>query len=296
MGETVWPVKSKEGRNELYAQIAKLPPLYRLFGEIAVATGWRTTDICRLRFDDIKNGKAKIVIAKQTKAAGTRAMMAFVRNIFDQRLETARANADHQQVAALTWYQGRDLVAGKKGGKPKWVPRMNLFMAKLLEEQPELQTSLDLARGTADDKVDTKKLTPEILAQIKRLKERDSANQWVFAKQFTRTRNRGSLEDGPISRQSIWKVFKKIGEILDAKGFLSGAFSAYSLRKTVAYARYQNVNKTGRNGLEEARKFLGHSNAETTLKYLMIGEEENEVAQEEHIRDEGFEHYFAQAA
>lgn len=261
----VYPVKSKSGRALVRDTAHKSGGWVSLFHDITAATGWRTNDVCHLIFDDIDfdTGYASIVVRKQTAAARTRAYMKAVKGVIADRMRTTDSDAEFRRLTTI------DPIA---------------FTDEMTAEE---LLRVEKARANAKVKRDRKRLPAHVLTRIKALQERDNANQWVFAKQFTESRNSGSLADGPISRQSVWKAFKKIGAVLKAAGVEVVRFSAYSLRKSMLYALYEAVKEKGGDGKAAARDFVGHSDIKVTEAYLALDQDETDEAQQLLFASEG---------
>lgn len=269
----VWPVKKAEDCATMQQIANKIGGWVALFHDISMGTGWRTGDVCALRFDDIDfdTGFVTISVAKQTKAAKTKAFMNVVRQAIENRRALADDNAEFRRLTLI---------------KPvDFIPELTAEELKAAEK----------ARANAKGKESVVALRPDIVERIKALQERDSANQWVFAKQFTESRNSGSLADGHISRQSVWKRFRQIGAKLKEAGVKIPRFSAYSLRKAFAYAIKRVADAAGRNGTAEACDALGHSSIAMTRKYLMLDIDEMIERQRRLWAAQGYAEYAAAA-
>ncbi|EPY9681305.1 tyrosine-type recombinase/integrase, partial [Klebsiella pneumoniae] len=73
---TMTPVYDRDEQRKLRERIQQTQPDWvLLWWDIATVTGWRTSDVCNLRYSCInwETGTATIVVAKQTKAAEARA-------------------------------------------------------------------------------------------------------------------------------------------------------------------------------------------------------------------------------
>ncbi|MCS3605046.1 integrase [Buttiauxella sp. BIGb0471] len=265
----VAPVKSLEDCAKLRRICAKIGGWVHLFHEISLETGWRTSDVCRLRFDNInfKTGKTSITVAKQTRAAQTKAFRTLARKFIAPRLD----------APDLTIFEYRRLTTLKTEAEFKTVLTDTEFA--LCQE----------AASKAKVKPDSKTLSANTVKMIERLREKDSGEEYVFARQFTEARNRKDL-DGHISRQAVWKRFKQIGEMLENDGvtFTPGyGFSAYSLRKTYIYRVYANAKAKGKDGLSTARDAVGHSDIAVTKRYVMLDYDEAQEISAELFKQTG---------
>lgn len=253
---TMTPVYERDEQRKLRERIQQTQPEWLLlWWDIATVTGWRTADVCNLRYSCInwETGKATIVVAKQTKAAEARATRKGIEIVRQQRKDAARLAADH--IAYMKWDSVTcdELAAG-----------MNI-------DEQEIVFSLV---NRADVKHDTKQLPPGI---IKRLRERQERNLIDDDLVFSRSQiesNRCRTQDGSITRQTIWRKLKGVmtwfTRVVNARLRLS----AYSSRKIFAF----NVMEAGGDqGLLVASEMLGHSNPAITRTYLQLASKASEI-------------------
>ncbi|MBD8152255.1 tyrosine-type recombinase/integrase [Pantoea agglomerans] len=247
---TMTPVYDRDEQRKLRERIQQTQPEWvLLWWDIATLTGWRTADVCRLRYSCInwQTGQATIVVAKQTKAAEARATRKGIEIVRQQRKDAARLAADH--IAYMKW----DSVSCDE------------LAADMTAEEQVIVFGL-VAR--AEVKHDTKQLPPGI---IKRLRERQERNfiddDLVFSRSQIESNRCQSLE-GSVSRQTIWRrlhgVMQWFTRIVNAKLRLS----AYSSRKIAAF---NLMSAGGEQGLLVASEMLGHSNPAITRTYLQLG-------------------------
>lgn len=253
----VQPIKDAAGWQALEDQAHKAGGWVALFHDIAVATGWRTGDICGLRFDEIDfdEGRASITVDKQTKAARTRAFLRGVKTAISARL----LDASDQEFRRLTLVKPADFVP---------------------ELTPGERAACEEMASKAKAKTDSKLLPPDVIDRIRALREQDTGNEWVFARQFTDGRNSKGM-DGHVTRQAAWKAFKKLGAALKEAGVRVKKFSVYSTRKIAAYMIMTMANAAGKDGKAAARDFLGHKDITTTEHYLCLDQEEADATQRE---------------
>lgn len=101
---TMTPVYDREEQRKLRERIQQTQPEWvLLWWDIATVTGWRTADVCNLRYSCInwQTGQATIVVAKQTKAAEARATRKGIEIVRQQRKDATRLAADH--IAYMKW-------------------------------------------------------------------------------------------------------------------------------------------------------------------------------------------------
>ncbi|MBC0852585.1 tyrosine-type recombinase/integrase [Pantoea stewartii] len=247
---TMTPVYDRDEQRKLRERIQQTQPEWMLlWWDISVCTGWRTSDVCALRYSCInwETGQATIVVAKQTKAAEARATRKGIEIVRQQRKDAARIAADH--IAYMKW----DSVTCDE------------LAADMTAEEQAIVFELV---SRADVKHDTKQLPPGI---IKRLRTRLDSNfvddDLVFSRSQIESNRCHSLE-GSVTRQTIWKklhsVMQWFSRFVNAKLRLS----AYSSRKIAAF---NIMSAGGEQGLLIASEMLGHSNPAITRTYLQLG-------------------------
>lgn len=247
---TMQPVYDRDEQRKLREHIQQTQPDWvLLWWDISVITGWRTSDVCNLRYSCVnwETGQCTIVVAKQTKAAEARAIRKGIEIVRKQRKDTARIAADHQ--AYMKWDSATcdELAADMTDAEQAIV--------------------FDLV-SRAEVKHDTKQLPPGV---IKRLRERLERNlvddDLVFSRSQIESNRCQSLE-GSISRQAIWK--KLYGVVQWFTRFINARLrlSAYSTRKIAAF---NVMSAGGEQGLLIASELLGHSNPSITRTYLQLG-------------------------
>lgn len=247
---TMTPVYDHDEQIKLRERIQQTQPEWvLLWWDIATVTGWRTADVCNLRYSCInwETGQATIVVSKQTKAAEARATRKGIEIVRRQRKETARIEADH--IAYMKW----DSISCDE------------LAADMTDEEQEIVFGLV---SRAEIKHDTKQLPEGV---IKRLRERQEHNlvedDLVFSRSQIESNRCQSLE-GSVSRQTIWRklhdVMQWFTRFINSKLRLS----AYSSRKIAAF---NLMSAGGEQGLLVASEMLGHSNPAITRTYLQLG-------------------------
>ena len=250
------PVYARDEQIKLRERIQQTQPEWvLLWWDISVVTGWRTSDVCNLRYSCINwdTGMVTITVAKQTKAAEARATRKAVEQVRLTRKDAARLSGDH--VGYMYWDSATvDEIAA----------------SMTVEEQ---QTAFDLV-NRADIKRDTKQLPPGIL---KRLRDRQEHNVVDDDLVFSRSQidsNRVQSLDGAVSRQTIWKRLSIVCAWFMKNVNAKLRLSAYSTRKTAAY---NVMRRGGEQGLLIASEMLGHSNPAVTRTYLQLSSQAGEI-------------------
>lgn len=257
---TAAPIQSAPGRSNtkspisepdqatIRAYIEQNEPAWLLaFYDLSLETGWRTADVANLRYDCIQweSSSATIVVAKQTKAAQARALAKGLKEIRQSRQSAALAAGD--AVAYMKWGAAtRDELAA--AASPAELDRLQSLVS------------------TAPRKVDTKRLSPDLL---RRLKEMEQAAFWQDGFCFSRaltSSNRCRMESGhAITRSTMWQRMRNViqccAELLTVA---SQRYSCYSLRKSFACALY---NAAGRS-VAAVMKAMGHSSESMSLRYM----------------------------
>ncbi|MEY8773399.1 hypothetical protein AB6T85_23630 [Erwinia sp. ACCC 02193] len=281
----VRPVKAAADRAKVRQHIADNGPAWLLlFHDIALQTGWRTADICRLDRDafNFTDGSVSITIAKQTKAAGTRAFMAAVRKELATMKDVALAANDLAEFVRLNKLAivapacpGEDETLGARVAREETEATIGAIIGA-----DALARAVDARRRAmaAGRKTDTKLLHPATLAQIKRMLATHT-QPWLFSGRVTGS-NRNKTASGHVTRQSVWRALDRLRDsdkTLRSIGVNCAKFSAYSLRKSFAYSEFDRAEAAGKDGLAAARDSLGHSDSRITEAYLCRDEEEQEA-------------------
>ena len=199
---------SEPDQMTIRAHIEQHQPAWLLaFYDLSLETGWRTNDAASLRYDciDWDAGTVTITVAKQTKAAQARALAKGLKEIREAR-----------QAAAL--------AASDAAGFMRWsvATRDELAAAASPAELDRLQTLV----ASAPRKVDTKRLSPDLLRRLKVMRDQNFFDDFIFSRALTSS-NRCRMESGhAITRSTMWArmraVFRACAEQIAAK------LSAYS--------------------------------------------------------------------
>lgn len=250
------PVYERDEQIKLRERIQQTQPDWvLLWWDISVVTGWRTADVCNLRYSSIdwETGKATITVAKQTKAAEARATRKGVEIVRKSRKDAARLAGDH--VGYMQWDSATaDEIASHMTAQ-------------------EQEMCFELV-SRADVKRDTKQLPPGIL---KRLRDRQERNLIEDGLVFSRSQiesNRCACLDGCVTRQTIWKRLSSVCTWFMRHVNTKLRLSAYSTRKIAAF---NMMRRGGEQGLLIASEMLGHSNPAVTRTYLQLGSQAGEM-------------------
>lgn len=229
------------------AYIEQHEPAWLLaFYDLSLETGWRTNDCASLRYEaiDWDSGEITICVAKQTKAAQARALAKGLKEIRESR-----------QAAAL--------AASDAAGFMRWsvATRDELAAAASPAELDRLQTLV----ASAPRKVDTKRLSPDLLRRLAAMK--DAAfwqDGFVFSRALTAS-NRSRMESGhAITRSTMWARMRGVFRACAEQIANAAKLSAYSLRKSFAVALYRAAG----NSVAAVMRALGHASESVSLRYM----------------------------
>jgi integrase len=243
---------SEPDQKTIRAYIEQHQPAWLLaFYDVSLETGWRTNDCASLRYDaiDWDAGTVTITVAKQTKAAQARALAKGLKEIREAR-----------QAAAL--------AASDAAGFMRWsvATRDELAAAASPAELDRLQTLV----ASAPRKVDTKRLSPDLLRRLAAMK--DAAfwqDGFVFSRALTAS-NRSRMESGhAITRSTMWARMRGVFRACAEQIANAAKLSAYSLRKSFAVALY---NAAGRS-VAAVMRAMGHSSEAMSLRYMGLDDE-----------------------
>lgn len=250
------PVYERDEQIKLRERIQKTQPEWvLLWWDISVVTGWRTADVCNLRYSciDWETGKATITVAKQTKAAEARATRKGVELVRKARKDACRLSGDH--VGYMQWDSATaDEIA-----------------AHMTAEEQEACFELV---SRADVKRDTKQLPPGILRRLRERQERNLIDDDLVFSRSQIESNRCASLDGPITRQSVWRRLHTVCTWFMRHVNAKLRLSAYSTRKIAAF---NMMRRGGEQGLLIASEMLGHSNPAVTRTYLQLGSQAGEL-------------------
>ncbi len=222
------------------------PEWLGVFVQCSLETGGRTADIASLRYEnvDFETGQLTYTVSKQTKAAQARALAKGLKEIRESRMNACLAAGD--AVAYMQWGAAtRDELAA--AASPAELDRLQTLVA------------------SAPRKVDTKRLSPDLLRRLKVMRDQNFFDDFIFSRALTSS-NRCRMESGHhITRSTMWArmraVFRACAEQIAAK---LSAYSAYSLRKSFAVALYRAAN----NSVAAVMRAMGHSSEAMSLRYM----------------------------
>ena len=238
---------SEPDQGTIRAYIAANQPAWLLaFYDLSLETGWRTADAANLRYEaiDWETASVTIQVSKQSKAAQARALAKGLKEIREARQAAALSAGD--AVAYMQWGAAtRDELAA--AACPAELDRLASLVA------------------SAPRKVDTKRLSPDLLA---RLKGMEAAAFWgdgyVFSRALSAS-NSARLDSGkPLSRQTVWARFKGVFAACAEQIANAAKLSAYSLRKSFSVALYRAAG----NSVAAVMRAMGHSSEAMSLRYM----------------------------
>lgn len=243
---------SEPDQATIRAYIEQHEPAWLLaFYDLSLETGWRTADCANLRFEsvDFDASSVTITVAKQTKAAQARALAKGLKEIREARQAAALSAGD--AVAYMQWGAAtRDELAAD--ATPDELDRLATLVA------------------TAPRKVDTKRLSPDLLRRLAAMK--DAAfwqDGFVFSRAMTAS-NRSRMESGhAITRSTMWARMRGVFRACAEQIANAAKLSAYSLRKSFAVALY---NAAGRS-VAAVMRAMGHSSEAMSLRYMGLDDE-----------------------
>lgn len=231
---------------------ANCPEWLGVYYELGIQTAQRTADLANLRWENVVWADSMIVlqVSKQTRSAQARAYSKGLKEIREARQDAALASGD-----------GTEFM--------KWAKATR-------EELEDAATDAEIVRcqhlvSTAKRKIAQCKITPELLARLKAMKE---AAFWddgfIFSRALT-TSNSTRLDSGkPITRQTFWARFKGVFAACAAQIATAVCkLSAYSLRKTAC----RNVYERSGHNIAAVMRLTGHASQEMALRYLGVEDE-----------------------
>ncbi|WP_312354441.1 tyrosine-type recombinase/integrase [Pantoea vagans] len=241
-------------------------PWLRAWYILSLETGWRTADVCRLTWNDIDldTGTATIVVAKQTKAAQSRAARAVVLRYIEQ----------DKQAAIM------------RGDIPAWQRLTRIAPDQYVQASPDgdMLAEVQQAANDAPPKIDRKQLSPQLVAELQRMKQ-GSPFEFVFDRRIIGSNRAAGIRPGEnehVSRQAVWRlmrdVFMTALQVVPVvtKVVRAGRellvrvmrYSAYSSRKT---SLSLVATGAGKIDLAAAAAFIGHVDTKVTERYVLPG-------------------------
>lgn len=249
---TKTPIYSRIEQDKVLDRIeSTLGDTYSLFWRVSVATGARTSDVCRMAFDDVdlNTGYWTYTVSKQSKSAEARAYNKVLK-VWKERLKRAAMLDNNQKL-----YMQIDMTEFK-----------NIIEFVPVEDSGQLEIDLTQAVNNAPVKRDCKKLPAKVIEIIRQRKEKNHHDNYVFSRSLTNS-NRSLNQDGHITRQVVWKSLKAVFTWFKSTVNAALKLSTYSSRKIFAFRMLKGV--TGKeNNIIETMQAFGHSSIQMTLKYL----------------------------
>lgn len=244
-------------------------PFIRLFWQISVCTGWRTNDVAALNWESVNldTGEITIIVAKQSKAAASRAARAVV-----------MANiAEARELAAMAGDISRWQSLGKLS------PEQYLDTLEPAARE-ELIQQLTAAAADAKPKIDRKTLPATLLAALREWRAGNPFD-YVFARQLmpgNRARGIREGENEHASRQFFWRAMREVftaalSMVPEIRKVVRAGrellvkvmrYSAYSSRKT---SLSLIASAAGGLDLAAAAAHVGHADTKVTERYVLPG-------------------------
>lgn len=237
---------SEPDQATIRAYIEQHQPAWLLaFYDLSLETGWRTADAANLRYEaiDWETASVTIQVSKQSKAAQARALAKGLREIRESRMNAC-------------------LVASDAAGFMRWsvATRDELAAAASPAELDRLQTLV----ASAPRKVDTKRLSPDLLRRLKVMRDQNFFDDFIFSRALTSS-NRCRMESGhAITRSTMWARMRAVFRACAEQIANAPKLSCYSLRKSFAVALY---NAAGRS-VAAVMRAMGHSSEAMSLRYM----------------------------
>lgn len=219
--------------------------------DLSLETGWRTADCANLRFDCInwEDRTVTIEVSKQTKSAQARAYGKGLREIQEARKSAALAAGD--AAAFMRWSAAtRDELAA--------------------DASPAERDRLKTLFASAPRKVDTKKITPDLLARLAAMK--DAAfwdDGFVFSRALTSSNSTRLQSGSAITRSTVWARMKAVFSAVAEQIENAAKLSAYSLRKSFAVRLYHEAKQS----VAAVMEAMGHSSEAMSLRYMGMKDE-----------------------
>lgn len=227
------------------------PEWLGVYYELGIQTAQRTADLANLRWDNVQWADSMIVlqVSKQTLSAQARAYSKGLKEIREAR-------------------QAEALAAGDGAAYMKWANATRDELAASAT-QAELDRCQHLV-STAKKKIAQCKITPDLLARLRAMKE---AAFWddgfIFSRALT-TSNSTRLDSGKaITRQTFWARFKAVFTACAEIVANAAKLSCYSLRKTAC----RNVYERSGHNIAAVMRLTGHASQEMALRYLGVEDE-----------------------
>lgn len=249
---TKQPIYDRIEQNKVLDRIeSTLGGSYSLFWRIGVATGARTSDVCRMTFDDVdlSTGYWTYTVSKQTKSAEAKAYNKTLK-LWKERLKrAAMLKGDHQKYMLIDMTDFKNIVEHIHG-----------------DSMADFEADLMTAVNNAPVLRDRKKLPAKVIEIIRQRKAKNHHDNYVFSRTMCGS-NRAINQGGHITRQAVHKALQGIFKWFKSAVNAALNLSAYSTRKIFAYNMLRGKNGK-ENNISEVVASLGHSSLQMTKKYL----------------------------
>lgn len=262
----VTPIKSKQLK--LAAKwISKQAPYYQAIYHIGTGSGFRTSDICRLRWSNVNLDKGTVSIeeSKGTLASKARARLKVLTDFKNELI--AMHTGDTAKMMQIFITKPKDIYPLAK----------SLLAASCVAA---LDARIEQAKKNAPVKSRTAKLSPNAILALRKLKDKHTVGgaylggDSIFAKCIVSDSNRAVGCEGVLSRQSVYRLYKRLQQHLESIGEAIGKLGAHSGRKTAALMLYVS---SGHNiGL--VMQVMGWSSEQMVLRYLGLNNDDSDAA------------------
>ncbi len=255
---SVNPIKDRKHLKQAAKFIQTQELGYQAIYHIGVSTGLRTTDITELEWANINftNGTVTLAENKGTRAAQARSRLKVLNEV---KLELIALNsADTKAMMNIFITKAKDIYS--------------LIPANL---KPSIDTRIQNAITKTTAKTRTAKLSPKALTALRKLHSKNNKldGGLVFSRNTFKS-NRAKNIEGVISRQAVYRLFKRLETHLLSLGEKVANLGAHSARKIAAWCLYTSSS----NNIALVMKVMGWSSESMVLRYLAIGNEEEQTA------------------
>lgn len=248
---------------------SRFDPAFHLMFCLCISTGYRISDICRLRYKDInfKNNTIAIVESKGRLSRQARARLKVLTKVLPQIINHWRHNDEKHFQSAMI--KPCELYSRVKKGVDDFVlhdivpNHMRGYLLDLLKD----------AENGVVHKV-RKSLISDSLSQLLAARQETYKGMdagYIFcSRTLSSNRARGCEKSHTITRGTAHRNFRKIEKFLEELGEKPSRIGAHGLRKSYALQLY---NESGHD-LAMTIRAIGHGSATTTLKYIGIQDDE----------------------
>jgi len=221
---------------------------YHLVFKLGVDTGYRISDLINIRYEniDFHTGKVTVVEQKGTKANAARARLKVLSSVKNELIAYYSDNTKKMMSVFIT-------------------PPKDIYSLVPGDLKSSIDDRIKKAMDSAPQKIRVTKISEKTLTLIRarQRKYKRVDGGYIFSKATFKNSNRAINQEGVISRQSCWRVFKTLTGFLASIGD-NVSVGCHSLRKAFVYAVYVASG----NDIALAVKLSGHSSVTMTMKYL----------------------------